>query len=586
MSDIYIASGSSGPGSGAVFTITGNSGGPESPDSGGNFNILGTGSITTVGSTNTETIELTGLTNHTVLVGAGTATITKVGPGSAGQVLQSGGASGDPVYSTATYPGTAGSSGNIITSDGTNWTSSAPATSGTVTSVSVVSANGFAGTVATATTTPAITLSTSQTGLLSGNGTAITGTGITQYNVLTAGASNAPNSVAPSATSGVPLISQGSSSQPAFGTAVVAGGGTGDTSFTAYMPLCGGTTTTGALQSVSTGAASAGYVLTYVSSSALPTWQSAGGGGGITTIDGNSGNITGTTVTIHASTSDGTALFTNSGTTSTLTFTNGSNSIAIGGNSSVNTGSQCTIIGLNAGRGGGMTGFGNSGLGTTVLYSLTSGQYNCALGPNAVSDMQSGSGNIGIGYEACAGTTGNNNVCVGHQAGVSYNGAEDSNICIGSTTGVNGESHALHIGNGTGTSSGNLNSAFISGIQTIVVTGTPVLVSTGDQLGVAASSQKFKQNIVNMADTSDVISKLRPVNFNWDKSSSIGLKDATDDAQYGLIAEEVHEVMPYLCVYDKEGKPFSVKYNELPAILLNELQKALKRIEVLESKVA
>jgi len=71
----------------------------------------------------------------------------------------------------------------------------------------------FAGTVANATTTPAITLTTSQTGLLSGNGTAITGTAITQYNVITGGASNAPNSVAPSATSGVPLISQGSSSQ-------------------------------------------------------------------------------------------------------------------------------------------------------------------------------------------------------------------------------------------------------------------------------------------------------------------------------------------------------------------------------------
>jgi len=92
--------------SGAITTVTGNSGGAESPLA-GNFNVLGTGSITVAGSANTETVQLTGLTNHAVLVGAGTATITKVGPTStAGQVLQSAGAAADPAFSTATYPST------------------------------------------------------------------------------------------------------------------------------------------------------------------------------------------------------------------------------------------------------------------------------------------------------------------------------------------------------------------------------------------------------------------------------------------------------------------------------------------------
>ena len=91
--------------SGAITSITGNSGGPEIPSL-GNFNILGTGSITSVGSANTETIQLTGLTNHAVLVGAGTATITNVGPSaSTGQILQNN-AAADPSYSTATYPST------------------------------------------------------------------------------------------------------------------------------------------------------------------------------------------------------------------------------------------------------------------------------------------------------------------------------------------------------------------------------------------------------------------------------------------------------------------------------------------------
>jgi hypothetical protein len=301
-------------------TLTGNSGGPVSPLL-ANINTVGSGSITIAGNpgTNTLTTQLTGLNAHSVLVGAGTATITNVGPSAtAGQILQSAGGAADPVFSTATYPATttinqilysssanvvggitAGNNGVLISgttgipswlSDGvtgqvltatTNmpptWVN--PASSGTVTSVSVATANGFAGTVATATTTPAITISTTQTGLLTGNGTAIAGTTITQYNVLTAGPSNAPNSVAPAATLGVPLISQGSTAQPMFGTAVVAGGGTGDTSFTPYTPVVGGTTSTGPLQSVvSTG--TAGQVLTSNGAAALPTFQNSTGGSG------------------------------------------------------------------------------------------------------------------------------------------------------------------------------------------------------------------------------------------------------------------------------------------------------------------
>lgn len=138
--------------SGAITTITGSSGGAQSP-SAGNFNILGTGSITSVGTANTETIQLTGLTNFNVLVGAGTATITKV---------------------------------------------------------------------------------------------------------------------APSATSGVPLISQGAAANPVFGTALVAGGGTGITSTTAYGLIAGGTTTTGNFQN--TGAGTSGQYLKSNGAAALPAF--------------------------------------------------------------------------------------------------------------------------------------------------------------------------------------------------------------------------------------------------------------------------------------------------------------------------
>lgn len=180
-----------------------------------------------------------GQTSLTTLgtITTGTWNGTTIGPtfGGTGQTTY---ATGDILYASAPnvlskLP--AGSNTNVLTLAAGVPSWAAPATSGTVTSVSVVTANGFAGTVATATTTPAITLTTTQTGLLSGNGTSITGTAITQYNVITGGATNLPNSVAPTATSGIPLISQGAASQPIFGTAVVAGGGTGAVTLTGIL---------------------------------------------------------------------------------------------------------------------------------------------------------------------------------------------------------------------------------------------------------------------------------------------------------------------------------------------------------------
>jgi hypothetical protein len=205
---------------GAITTITGNDSVAESPNASGNFNIVGTGSITTVGSLNTETVELTGLTNHNVLVGAGTATITKVAPSStSGIPLVSNGSSSDPSFTTA---------------------------------------------------------------VVAGGGTGLTT--LTAHNVLLGEGTSNVGFAAPSATSGIPLISQGSSSDPVFGTAVVAGGGTGDTSFTAYSVICGGTTSTGALQNVS-GVGTANQVLTSNGAGALPTWQAASGGKSLTVVN-------------------------------------------------------------------------------------------------------------------------------------------------------------------------------------------------------------------------------------------------------------------------------------------------------------
>ena len=126
--------------------------------------------------------------------------------------------------------------------------------------------------------TPANSIDQSTTGIVGFTGTGFTATAATQYNVQVGGSSTSTlASIAPSATSGVPLISQGSSSNPTFGTAVVAGGGTGLTSATAYAVLCGGTTSTGAFQSIAS-VGTSGQVLTSNGAGALPTFQAASGG--------------------------------------------------------------------------------------------------------------------------------------------------------------------------------------------------------------------------------------------------------------------------------------------------------------------
>lgn len=309
-------------------------------------------------------------------------------PGSAGQLLKTGGAAANPAWTTATFPATGGAAGNILISDGTNYIASTslwpntvgtagtilrsngtsnayttttfadtysastilysngantvaglatanssvlvttsagvPVQSGTMTNGQIIigstgatpvvaslsagtgiSITPGAGTISIATTgavvTPAAlskgddanvtltltgtpttavlqatTITAGWTGQLS---VARGGTGlaaITAHDLIIGNGTSAATLLAPSATSGVPLISQGASSDPAYGTAVVGGGGTGNTTFTAYSVLCAGTTATGAFQNVS-GVGTSGQVLQSNGAAALPTWATIPG---------------------------------------------------------------------------------------------------------------------------------------------------------------------------------------------------------------------------------------------------------------------------------------------------------------------
>lgn len=298
-----------------------------------------------------------------------------------------------------------------------------------------------------------------------------------------------------------------------------------------------------------------------------------GGGGGIVTIDGDSGSITGSTVTL-AATSGGTAY-----AGSSVTFDSLLSGVVMVLAVTDNAGN--TFIGQDAGTTA-ITAVGgaNSGFGAGALAAQTSGNNNTVVGAAGLASFTGGNGNVGVGFEVAIGLlTGSENTIIGDLAGTGYSGAESSNILIGSNVlGNAGNSNELYIGAGTGTGTGQINSAFISGIQGITVVGSAVLVSSSDQLGVAVSSRRYKENVQNMGDISSDIFKLRPVSFNYIVGNDQSL-------QTGLIAEEVEEIMPSLCTYDKDGVIQSVKYHDLPALLLNEIQKLRKEVDYLKTRI-
>ena len=156
---------------------------------------------------------------------------------------------------------------------------------------------------------------------------------------------------------------------------------------------------------------------------------------------------------------------------------------------------------------------------------------------------------------------------------------ESHNIVVGSF-GTATDNNTIRIGiPGAGTQ--QQNRCFIAGIRGIttgVADAVAVLIDSAHQLGTVLSSRRFKDNIQDMSDASSDVMKLRPVTFHYKE-------DGDKKLQYGLIAEEVEEVMPRLVAYDEHGEVYTVRYNELPAILLNEIQKMSKRIEELESKI-
>jgi len=237
------------------------------------------------------------------------------------------------------------------------------------------------------------------------------------------------------------------------------------------------------------------------------------------------------------------------------------------------------------------TGAENTATGATALLSNTTGNTNTANGTGALFSNTTGSNNSAVGYEALSGnTTGDRNTACGVNA-LQSNTTGGFNIALGSfagsnlTTGSNnieighsgfaGEHDTIRIGNT------NHIATFIDGIYGVNEgsPALPVYISSGGQLGTVASSERFKKDIAKMEKASEAILSLRPVTFHY-KSDAKGIP------QFGLIAEEVAKVNPDLVLSDKEGKPYTVRYDQVNAMLLNEFLKEHRKVEKLEATVA
>lgn len=329
---------------------------------------------------------------------------------------------------------------------------------------------------------------------------------------------------------------------------------------------------------------------------------------GISTLTADSGSATGSSIDIAGSSN-----ITTSATGATVTVTL-DNNVTISGNFSTTAGNielpttSSTSVGVitqnnipflhsigdptnvflgeNAGGAFAASNPWNVGIGSLALNAITTGAFNVAVGYSALTALTSTTSNTAIGYDSMVAitgaggsdntalgytslnaiTTGSLNIAIGAGAASSLTTSDSNNIIIGHP-GFSGDNNTIRIGN-QGSGSGQQNACYIAGIAGVTVSSSAaVLINTSTgQLGTVVSSRRYKQSINPMEDASSNILDLNPVTFTYKN-------DPTHERKYGLIAEEVESIFPDLVLRNKAGDADSVKYHDLPVLILNELQK-------------
>jgi uncharacterized coiled-coil protein SlyX len=219
----------------------------------------------------------------------------------------------------------------------------------------------------------------------------------------------------------------------------------------------------------------------------------------------------------------------------------------------------------------------NTANGYAALYRNTA-DGNTATGFGALFRNTTGSDNTAVGDEALSNNTdGNSNTALGFNAGMDP-GIGSNNIYIGDA-GFAGDNNVIAIGgvSATGTA---YTDCFIGGIFGNPSPGSAVYIAADGHLSTTASSRRFKDEIKPMDKASEAIFALKPVTFRYKKEI-----DPTGMSQFGLVAEDVEKVSPDLVARDREGKLYTVRYDQVNAMLLNEFLKEHRKVEGQEATI-
>jgi hypothetical protein len=222
-----------------------------------------------------------------------------------------------------------------------------------------------------------------------------------------------------------------------------------------------------------------------------------------------------------------------------------------------NTGDRNCAFGAQALFKNTTSGDGSNAFGFQALYHQTTGLFNNGFGWHALFSNQTGSNNTAIGDVAGSGITGSGNVCIG-----------------ASVFGQAGVNDSTYIRNVFDTSQPH-----IVGVNDLVTVRSDGRL--GFTLAVAPSSQRYKQDIKSMDQSSEVLFRLKPVTFRYNKDL-----DPTEGQHWGLVAEDVEKVNPDLVVRNREGQIESVRYDEVNAMLLNEFLKEHRKVEAQQATIA
>jgi hypothetical protein len=253
------------------------------------------------------------------------------------------------------------------------------------------------------------------------------------------------------------------------------------------------------------------------------------------------------------------------------------------------TGTQNVAVGTNA-LANNNGGFDNNAVGYFTLFNNTSGNSNNAIGAGALSTNMNGAQNSALGDEVLiSNISGNGNTAVGSDA-LFGNVTGDNNTAMGlsalnNSTGSSNTALGAFSASGVTTANGVIcigalganvdNSCFIGHIRDVATQNAdaiPVVIDSNSQLGTMSSSRRFKKEIKPMGTASEAILSFKPVSFHYKR-------DSKGTPQFGLIAEEVAEVNSDLVVRDKNGEIYTVRYDAVNAMLLNEFLKAHGKIE-------